>query len=109
MPNSLSPCRLVYQALDSVFVLGGASILDEATKKSDWRSPVSRIQGLCEDPYIFCIKMLTFPFNSSVFHIIRYSPKLQIFDPVFGSPDFACKQGTVARVITIISFLLDMI
>lgn len=109
MPNSLSSCRLVYQTLDSVFSLDDVDISAEATKKGDWRSQISRIQGLCEDPYIFCIKMFAFPFNRSVFGIIRYSPKLQIFDPVFRKIlilvfNSACKQGTVARVITISFF-----
>jgi len=48
---------LISQALRSVFVLGGGGILDEATKKGDWRSPFSRIQVLHEDLYIFCVKM----------------------------------------------------
>lgn len=48
MPKSLSSHILINQALDDVFGLGDSGILDEATKKSDCRSPISRVQGLCE-------------------------------------------------------------
>lgn len=45
MPKSLSSHILINQALDGVLFLGDSGILDEATKKSDCRSPISRIQS----------------------------------------------------------------